>query len=136
LFSLELSHIQFINYFLHVVYLFHISCHDISIVFTSLVTRTNTHLLQYYVSCFVVDYCMCVETLDIILASITLIRHLQVCTLVTTMANALSLLLINHQYKRYLVAYFCSLTCLQPMKREQHESGGDCQTNLLPASSA
>jgi hypothetical protein len=46
-FSLELSHIQFINYYLHIVDLFHISCHDISIVITSLVIRTNTHLLQY-----------------------------------------------------------------------------------------
>jgi hypothetical protein len=40
-FSLELSHIQFINYSLHIVDLFHISCHDISIVITSLVTRTT-----------------------------------------------------------------------------------------------
>jgi hypothetical protein len=42
-FSLELSHIQFINYSLHIVDIFHISCHDISIVITSLVTRT-THI--------------------------------------------------------------------------------------------
>jgi hypothetical protein len=42
-FSLELSHIQFINYSLHIVDLLHISCHDISIVITSLVTRT-THI--------------------------------------------------------------------------------------------
>ena len=42
-FSLKLSHIQFINYSLHIVDLFHISCHDISIVITSLVTRT-THI--------------------------------------------------------------------------------------------
>jgi hypothetical protein len=51
-------------------------------------------------------------------------------------ANALSFLLINHQYKRYLVAYSCSLTSLQPMRREQHGSGGNFQMNLLPASSA
>jgi hypothetical protein len=50
LFSLELSHIQFIDYLLHTVDLFHISCHDMSIVITSLLTRTKTHLLQYYVS--------------------------------------------------------------------------------------
>jgi hypothetical protein len=75
-FTLELSHIQFINYSLHIVDLFHISCHDISIVITSLVTRTNTHLLQYYVSCFVVDYCMCLQTPDRILTSVTIIRHL------------------------------------------------------------
>jgi hypothetical protein len=42
-FYLELSHIQFINYSLHIVDIFHISCHDISIVITSLVTRT-THI--------------------------------------------------------------------------------------------
>jgi hypothetical protein len=42
-FSLELSHIQFINYYLHIVDTFHISCHDIFIVITSLVTRT-THI--------------------------------------------------------------------------------------------
>jgi hypothetical protein len=29
---------------------------------TFLVTRTNTHLLQYYVSCLVYDSCMCVQT--------------------------------------------------------------------------
>jgi hypothetical protein len=40
-FSLELSHIQFIKYSLHIVDIFHISCHDISIVITSLVTRTT-----------------------------------------------------------------------------------------------
>jgi hypothetical protein len=34
-FSLELSHIQFIYYSLHIVDLFHISCHDISIEITS-----------------------------------------------------------------------------------------------------
>jgi hypothetical protein len=44
-FSLELSHIQFINYSLHIVDIFHISCHDISIVITSLVTRT-THIFS------------------------------------------------------------------------------------------
>jgi hypothetical protein len=75
-FSLELSHIQFINYFLHIVDLFHNSCHDISIVITSLVTRTNTHLLQYYVSCLVVDYCMCLHTLGSILTFVSIIRHL------------------------------------------------------------
>jgi hypothetical protein len=48
------SHIQFINYSLHIVDLFHIPCHDISIEITSFVTRTNTHLLQYHVSCLVV----------------------------------------------------------------------------------
>jgi hypothetical protein len=42
-FSLELSHTQLINYSLHIVDIFHISCHDISIVITSLVTRT-THI--------------------------------------------------------------------------------------------
>jgi hypothetical protein len=42
-FSLELSQIQFINYSLHIVDIFHISCHDISIVMKSLVTRT-THV--------------------------------------------------------------------------------------------
>jgi hypothetical protein len=42
-FSLELSHIQFINYSLHIVDIFHVFCHDISIVITSLVTRT-THI--------------------------------------------------------------------------------------------
>jgi hypothetical protein len=42
-FSLELSHIQFFNYSLYIVDIFHISCHDISIVSTSLVTRT-THI--------------------------------------------------------------------------------------------
>jgi RNase H-like domain found in reverse transcriptase len=83
-FSLELSHIQFINYSLHIVDLFHISCHDICIVITSLVTRTNTHLLQYYVSCLVFDYCMCLQTPDSILTSVTTVRHLQVFTLVTT----------------------------------------------------
>jgi hypothetical protein len=51
-------------------------------------------------------------------------------------ANDLSLLLISHQCKRYLVAYSCSLKFLQPMRREQHGPGGDCQMNLLPASSA
>jgi hypothetical protein len=75
-FSLELSHIQFINYSLHIVDIFHISCHDISIVIKSLVTRTNTHLLQYYVSCLVVDYCMRLQTFDSILTSVTIIRHL------------------------------------------------------------
>ena len=75
-FSLELSHIQFINYSLHIVDRFHISCHDISIVITSLETRTNTHLLHYYVSCLVVDYCMCLQTLDSNLASVTIMRHL------------------------------------------------------------
>jgi hypothetical protein len=75
-FSLELSHIQFINYFLHIVDLFHISCHDITIVITSLVTRTNTHCLQYYVSCFVVDDCMCLQTPGSISTSVTIIRHL------------------------------------------------------------
>jgi hypothetical protein len=75
-FSLELSHSQFINYSLHIVDLFHISCHDISIVITSLVTRTNIHLLQYYLSCLFVDYCMCLQTFDSILTSVTVIRHL------------------------------------------------------------
>jgi hypothetical protein len=42
-FSLEPSHIQFINYSLHIVDIFHISCHDYSIVITSLVSRT-THV--------------------------------------------------------------------------------------------
>jgi hypothetical protein len=42
-FSLELSRIQFISYFLHIVDIFHISSHDIYIVITSLVTRT-THI--------------------------------------------------------------------------------------------
>jgi hypothetical protein len=42
-FSLELSHIQFINYSLHIVDIFHISCHDISIVIAYLVTHT-THI--------------------------------------------------------------------------------------------
>jgi hypothetical protein len=37
-FSLEISHIHFINYSLHIVDLFHISCHDFSIVITSLET--------------------------------------------------------------------------------------------------
>jgi hypothetical protein len=42
-FSLEVSHIQFINYSLHIVDIFNISCHEISIVITSLVTaRTHT----------------------------------------------------------------------------------------------
>jgi hypothetical protein len=63
-FSFELSQIQFINYFPHIVDLFRITCHDISKLITSLVTRTNTHLPQYYVSCLVVDYCMCLQTLD------------------------------------------------------------------------
>jgi hypothetical protein len=75
-FSLELSHIQFINNSLHIVDLFHISCHDISIIITSFVTRTNTHLLQYYVSCLVVDYCMCLQTLGSILTFVSIIRHL------------------------------------------------------------
>jgi hypothetical protein len=75
-FSLELSHIQFIDFFLHIVDLFRISCHDISIVITSLVTRTNTNLLQYYVSCLVVDYCMCLQTLRSILTFVSIIRHL------------------------------------------------------------
>jgi hypothetical protein len=75
-FSLELSHIQFINYSLHIVYLFHISFHDSSIVIKSLVTRTNTNVLQYYVSCFAVDYCMCLQTPDSMLTSVTIIRHL------------------------------------------------------------
>jgi hypothetical protein len=74
--SLELSHIQFTNYSLHIVDLFHISCHDISIVLTSLVIRTNTHLIQYYVSCLVVYYCMCLQTPDSILTSVTTIGHL------------------------------------------------------------
>jgi hypothetical protein len=75
-FSLELSRIQFINYSLHFVDLFHSSCHDISILVTSLVTRTNAHLLQYYVFCLIVDYCMCLQTRDSILTSVTIIRHL------------------------------------------------------------
>jgi hypothetical protein len=75
-FSLELSDIQVIKYSLHVVDLFHISCHGISIVITSLVTRTNTHLLPYYAPCLVVDYCMCLQTHDSIFTSVTLIRHL------------------------------------------------------------
>jgi hypothetical protein len=83
-FSLELSHIQFINYSIHILNLFHISCHDISIVIASLVTRTNTHLLQYYVSCLVVDYCMCLQTFGSILTSVTIIIDLSVCTLITT----------------------------------------------------
>jgi hypothetical protein len=83
-FSLELSHIQFINYSLHIVDIFLISRHYISIVITSLVTRTNTHLLQYYVICFVVDYCMCLQTLGSIFTFVSIIRHLSVCTLVTT----------------------------------------------------
>jgi hypothetical protein len=97
-FSLELSHIQFINYFLGIVDLFRISCHDMSIVITSLVTRTNTHLLQYYVSCLVVDYCMCLQTLGSVITSFT---KLDTCRSVhwaqRYMANALSLLLIIHQ---------------------------------------
>jgi hypothetical protein len=75
-FSLELSHVQVIDYSLHIVDLFHTSCHDISIVITYLVTRTNKHLLQYYVSCLVVDYCISLQTLDSILTSVTIIRYL------------------------------------------------------------
>jgi hypothetical protein len=41
-FFLELSHIQFINYSLHIVDIFHISCHDVSIVIASLVTAQHT----------------------------------------------------------------------------------------------
>jgi hypothetical protein len=66
-FSLELSHIQFINNSLHIVDLVHISCHDISVVITSLVTRKNTYLLQYY---------LCLALLLIIAC---VYRHLTVC---------------------------------------------------------
>jgi hypothetical protein len=75
-FSLELSHFQFINYSLHIVDLFYISCHDISIVITSLETRKNTHLFQYYLSCLVVDYCMCLQALGSILTSVTINRNI------------------------------------------------------------
>jgi hypothetical protein len=54
-FSLELSHIQFINYSLHIVDNSIFPVMIFRIVITSLVTRTNTYLLKYYVSCLVVD---------------------------------------------------------------------------------
>jgi hypothetical protein len=69
---------------LHIVDLFHTFCHDISIVITFSVTSTSTHLLQYYGSCLVVYYCMCLKTPDSILTSFTIIRHLWVCIFVTT----------------------------------------------------
>jgi hypothetical protein len=118
-FSLELSHIQFINYSLHIVDLFHISCHDISIVITFLLTRKNTQLHQYYVYCLVVDYCMCLQTPDRILTSVTIIRHLQVCTLVTTIRGQCFENPTDYSsIQRYLVANSCSLTGLQSMRRE------------------
>ena len=135
-FSLKLSHILFINYYLHILYLFLVSCRDISIVITSLINRT-THMYSNT---------MCLAVLLIIEC---VLRHLTVFLLPLLLLdiymsahwsqlyvdNSVTILLISHQYKQYLVAYACLLTCLQPIRREQHGSGGDCQTNLLRASS-
>jgi hypothetical protein len=135
-FYLELSLIQFVNYSLHFVNIFYF----LSWYFHTNYIISNTHkhtLLQYYVT-----------RLDLIIACVY--RHLTVFWLPLLyldtcrsvhwsqryVTNYWILLLISHQYKRYLVSYYCSLTCLLPMRREQHGSGGDCQIKLFPASSA
>jgi hypothetical protein len=119
LFSLELSHIQFIDYLLHTVDLFHISCHDMSIVITSLLTRTKTHLLQYYVSWILLIIACVYRHLTVFwLPLLLLYTNSSVHWSQRYVANALSLLLINNYYKRFIFAYSSSLACLQPMRRE------------------
>jgi hypothetical protein len=78
-----LSHILFINYSLHNVDLFHTSCRGIYILITFLAKRTKTHLPPILcVLPLCIDYCMCLQTLDSILTSVTVIRQLWVCTMV------------------------------------------------------
>jgi hypothetical protein len=89
------------------------------------------------VSCLGVEYCIYLQTLDSILTSVTIIRHLFVCTLVTTIRGQCfepptdysSLQTIP--FRLFLLAYMSA-----PMRREQHGSGGDSQINLFPVSSA